>query len=323
MSARRLTVSAFIALGLATVWILAAQPPTAVPDVAAVPPPPVEGPVPVVLAAGDIARCEADADERVAALVKARAGVVLTLGDHAYTAGTSEEFEECYDPSWGELKQRTRPVPGNHEYKTFGAEPYFEYFGRNAGQPAVGYYAYDLGTHWRAIALNSNCEHIAGGCDENMFDLRESAQVAWLKRELARNADKNILAYWHHATFSSGYHGSGDEGSEFWEVLHAAGADIVLVAHEHHYERFAPLDGEGDIDHEQGMRQFVVGTGGGALRPFTDPPLAGTEVRNADVHGALRLELHPSSYRWEFLSVQGSSFSDEGIEDVRGHDDPA
>jgi acid phosphatase type 7 len=267
-------------------------------------------PVPVVLAAGDIARCQDDADERVAELLDDLEGIVITLGDSAYPSGRPEDYEECYGPSWGRHRVRTRPALGNHDYETPGAAGYFSYFGRQAGDPGKGYYAYPLGTRWRAIVLNSNCEHVPGGCEEG------SPQVEWLREELAAHPDKNILAYWHHALYSSGDHGGSDRAQVFWEVLQEAGVDLVLVAHDHNYERLAPLDAKGDPAPLGGIRQFVVGTGGGTLRPFPGPALPATEARDDATHGVLRVELHPESYRWEFLPAAPGTFRDSGSSPV-------
>jgi acid phosphatase type 7 len=109
------------------------------------PPPPPSGNV--IVAAGDIAHCANDADEATARLVRGIDGAtVLTLGDNAYPDGSAQDFEECYEPTWGPFKERTKPVPGNHEYETEGARGYFDYFGEAAGDPDEGYYSYDLGS---------------------------------------------------------------------------------------------------------------------------------------------------------------------------------
>jgi len=261
---------------------------------------------PVVVAAGDIADCRRESDEATARLVRGVNGTVLTLGDEAYPAGTAEDFGECYDPTWGRFKDRTKPVPGNHEYDTEGAEGYFEYFGKAAGDPDEGYYSYNLGS-WHLVALNSNCEEI-GGCDES------SPQVSWLEADLAANDDKGCtLAYMHHPRFSSGVkHGNTHYIKPLWEVLYEAGADVVLSGHEHNYERFAPQDPGGGADPQRGIRQFVVGTGGGkGLYPILEP-LANSEVHNDETYGVLKLTLNPKSYEWRFVPVEGETFSDSG-----------
>jgi hypothetical protein len=96
-----------------------------------------------------------------------------------------------------------------------------------------------------------------------------------------------------------------------WDALYAAGADVVLVGHDHHYERFQPLSPTGQPDEKRGIRQFVVGTGGKNLYPIVKVQ-PGSEVRNADSFGVLMLTLRPTSYDWRFAGVAGSSFTDSG-----------
>ena len=186
---------------------------------------------------------------------------VLVLGDIQYEFGDLDAFEASYDATWGRVKSSTRPVPGNHEYATAGAAGYFEYFGTAAGDPAKGYYSLEIGD-WHVIALNSNCAEV-GGCDAG------SAQERWLRSDLAAHPARCTLAYWHHPRYSSGMHGSDRAYRAFWQALYDEGADVVLVGHDHDYERFAPQDATGRRDDERGIREFVVGTGGRSLRRFT------------------------------------------------------
>jgi uncharacterized protein YjdB len=95
--------------------------------------PPVS-PSAVLVGAGDIAHCGSQGDEATAALLDGIAGTVITLGDNAYEHGTLAEYNNCYQPSWGRHKARTRPAVGNHEYVTPGASGYFDYYGGGAGQ---------------------------------------------------------------------------------------------------------------------------------------------------------------------------------------------
>ena len=260
---------------------------------------------PVVFAAGDIAHCASGGDESTARLLASTRGTVLTLGDNAYRDGTSEEFADCYDPSWGRYKHRTKPSPGNHDYQSEGAAGYFGYFGEAAGKPSRGYYSYDLGS-WHVVSLNSNCEEV-GGCDTS------SPQARWLEADLSGNADKRCtLAYWHHPLFSSGEeHGSTPEVKPLWETLYEAGADVVLSGHEHNYERFAPQDPDGVADPERGIREFVVGTGGVSHYPILDP-IANSKVHNDDTYGVLKLTLRSEGYDWRFVPVEGARFTDFG-----------
>jgi acid phosphatase type 7 len=112
----------------------------------------------VMVGAGDIAGCNSSGDEITAKLVvgvltQNPGASVFTLGDNVYSNGTSQEFTDCYNPSWGNYKARTRPVPGNHDYNTPNATGYYGYFGTKAGDPSKGYYSYDLARRLAAAKL--------------------------------------------------------------------------------------------------------------------------------------------------------------------------
>jgi hypothetical protein len=253
----------------------------------------------VIAAVGDIAVCGSNGDEVTAALLDSlRADTILTLGDNVYQNGTAGEFAVCYDPSWGRHKARTRPSPGNHDYNTSGAAGYYAYFGAPAGPPGRGYYSFDAGA-WHLISLNSNVPAGAG-----------SAQLAWLRADLAANRTACALAYWHHPVTSSGPNGDYPHMGEIWDVLDSAGVDVILAAHDHSYERFAPQTSTGVADSD-GIRQFVVGTGGAPLRPFVTIR-ANSEVRNSSSWGVLKMTLRPDRYDWEFVAAPGTGFSDQG-----------
>jgi hypothetical protein len=259
---------------------------------------------PVLVGTGDIASCSRSGDSKTAALVEGIAGTVFTAGDNAYESGSPSEFQNCYDPTWGAFVGRTRPSPGNHDYGTAGAAGYFDYFGSNAGPGDDGYYAYDLGS-WRIYSLNSNCDRAGvGGCGKG------SPQRAWLKADLAANPRTCVLAYWHHPLFSSGEHGNYPKMRPIWRALHAAGADVVISGHDHDYERFARQRPSG-VAASNGIREFVVGTGGAERRAFGSIK-ANSQVRNAGTFGVLKLTLHATAYEWEFVPVAGETFTDSG-----------
>ncbi|HEX6288978.1 MAG TPA: metallophosphoesterase, partial [Herpetosiphonaceae bacterium] len=269
---------------------------------------------PVLVGAGDIALCDSAgtpvaSTRATAALLDAIPGTVFTTGDNAYNSGTPTEFQQCYDPTWGRHKTRTRPTPGNHEYGTSGASGYFGYFGALAGDPGKGYYSYNLG-QWHIIALNSNCSALGNGSTSAGCG-STSAQATWLQQDLAANAAGCTLAYWHHPRWSSGAHGSSTAMSAIWQMLYDAGADVVLAGHDHNYERFAPLNGSGAVDTARGIRQFVVGTGGAALRSV-GTLLPTSERFHSSTHGVLKLTLHATSFDWQFVPAAGSSFTDQG-----------
>jgi hypothetical protein len=276
-------------------------------DAAAFPRPAPPAGSAVLLAAGDVAACPTERlanAEATARLLDMFDGAIAVLGDTAYESGAEDEFVRCYGPTWGRHLARTYPAVGNHEYLTPGAAPYFRYFGGAAGDPARGYYDYRLGT-WHVLVLNTNCEQI-GGCGAG------SPQERWLRAALAADPSLCTLAYMHHARFSSGSeHGSQPTLQPLWQALYDSGADLVLGAHDHHYERFAPKDPDGRLDPLRGLRSFVVGTGGNDLRGIgrLEP---GSEVRDASVHGVLRLTLDPGGYTWEFVPEPGRTFRDTG-----------
>jgi hypothetical protein len=251
---------------------------------------------PVLIGAGDIATCDRDHDEATANLLDTISGTVFTLGDNAYPDGTASNYADCYDPSWGRHKWRTRPAPGNHEYHVGDAAGYFDYFGRAAGPSDRGYYGYWLGS-WRIYSLNS---------EANL-----DAQADWLRRDLAAHPARCVLAYWHQPLFSSGEHGPETEMRPFFTILYEAGAEVVLSGHDHDYERFSPQTPAGSADWSHGITQFVVGTGGKSLRAF-GAPLPNSEVRHNDGYGVLKLTLEEGSYTWRFLSEAGQAFTDTG-----------
>jgi 3',5'-cyclic AMP phosphodiesterase CpdA len=268
-------------------------------------------PAVTVYAAGDIARCvhpdaawsgaAATAALVAAGLAADPRAAVLVLGDATYPRGAAAEFTNCYGPTWGRFKQRSWPAPGNHEYATGGAAPYFSYFGAAAGR---GYYSLRLGS-WRLFSLDSN---LAGAA--------QAAQLAWLREELAREPARCTLAYWHHPLYSSGMHGNIARMKEAWRLLYQAGAELVLSGHDHDYERFAPQDADGRRDDARGLRQFVVGTGGAFATPFLWP-LPNSEARDSNHDGVLKLVLGEDGYSWEFL--QARAYNDaSGVAPDRG-----
>ena len=274
--------------------------PTPTPTPAPTPTPPTSSAV--LVGAGDIASCGLTADTATAKVVSGIAGTVFTAGDNAYETGSAANFRDCYEPTWGAFKDRTNPVPGNHEYQTTGAADYFSYFGTRAGPPGTGWYAYDVGT-WRIYALNSNC--LVVGCSAG------SAQEQWLRADLAASPRACVLAYWHHPRFSSGQHGNNSEVVPLWDALYEAGAEVIVNAHDHDYERFAPQTPSGTANAATGIRQFVVGTGGASLRSFATIR-ANSQVRNSATYGVLKLTLGSSDYSWQFVPAGSGTFTDSG-----------
>ena len=205
----------------------------------------------------------------------------------------------AYEPTWGKLRDRTLPAPGNHEYLTRGAAGYFGYFHDRAGESGKGYYSKNV-CSWHIVALNSNIDTATG-----------SEQVKWLQKDLSENHLTCVLAFWHHPRFSSGAHGNNLHMAAIWTTLYQHSASVVIAGHDHDYERFAPLNSAGQRDEKHGIRSFVVGTGGAKLFDFS---MRGpdSEAWQANSWGVLKLTLQPDSYSWEFIPVADTKFHDSG-----------
>ena len=277
-------------LGLAACQKQPAEAPGAQPP----PPPPPALPAapPVVLAVGDIARCDLESDEATAALLDTQPGTILTLGDNVYPTGSVEAFTRCFEPSWGRHKARIRPAVGNHEYLEPNAAPYYDYFGAAAGERGKGYYSFELGA-WHLVALNSE---LRGDAFEE--------QVRWLREDLSAHPARCTLAYMHRPLFTS----MGVRNNAFvrplWDALYEAGAELMLNGHDHFYERYEPQAPDGRVDAERGVREYVVGTGGANFYPL-EPTQAHTALRLGERYGVLKLTLEEDGYGWEFLQTDG------------------
>jgi acid phosphatase type 7 len=299
-------------LGLGLVVLLALAP-------AAVRIPSAVAADPVIMAAGDIACDPADPNYNGGAgtasacrmkatsdlLVGGAPAAVLPLGDNQYEDGALDKYGQSYEPSWGRVKDISRPIPGDGDYGVSGAAGYFRYFGAAAGTSGQGYYSYDVGT-WHIIALNSACQKVSGGCGPG------SPQEQWLRADLAAHPADCTLAYFHKPRFSSGPDNTTVDA--FWRALYAADAEIVLGGDRHMYERFAPQNPDGVADPDpngtRGIREFIVGTGGKNLGSIGDVQ-ANSQVR-AKTFGVLKLTLHAGSYDWNFVPAAGQSFTDAG-----------
>jgi hypothetical protein len=272
--------------------------------------PPPEEPPPsgqstfVMAGAGNIAKCTNDRDEATAQLLDEVADFVVALGDNVRESSTLADYNNCYEPTWGRHKDRTFVVLGNHDYDAGNANGTFDYFGDRAGPRDLGYYSQDLGD-WHVIVLNDNSQFVPYAAG--------SPQDQWLVADLEANTKPCILAMWHQPLFTSTQPGEAQVRSSrriLWERLYGAGADVVLNAQQHHYERMAPMSPDGSRDDAAGIRQFNVGTGGEVVEAPT-AIFPNTEVFGG-VYGVLKLTLRPGGYDWEFLAVPGEQFGDSG-----------
>ena len=253
----------------------------------------------VLVGAGDIADCASSGDSITASLLDGIPGTVFLAGDNAYPNGATSDYANCYAPTWGRHKARTQPAPGNHDYQTSGASGYFGYFGPAAGDPAKGYYSYDLGD-WHIVALNSNIAHTAG-----------TTQEQWLRADLAASPKRCTLAYWHHPLFTSGPLADTSTRA-LWQALYDYGAEVIVVGHEHYYERFAPQTAAGAADPAYGIREFVAGMGGAGLFSQATTHPANWETGNDNTFGVLKFTLTSGGYSWQFVHAPGKTYADSG-----------
>jgi hypothetical protein len=288
------------------------------------PPPPPPGGDPVVVAVGDIAQPPSGSHSEqsaTAALAQTfHPNAVLVLGDNQYNDGAYSEYTGSYDLSWGQdFNSMVHPVPGNHEYSTSGAAGYFQYFGGKGvtTNPPGGYYSFNVGS-WHIVALNSNCSD-SQGCSDAIDGGATSAEITWLKSDLAANPEPCVLATWHHPLFSDGWTlgTAGVDGgiAQLWSALYGAHADVVLNGHDHLYERYTQEDPSGAAT-TSGIREFVVGTGGEGLNGLTANPST-LQASDSKDFGVLVLTLHATSYSWKFVTT-GHATVDSGTTTCHG-----
>ena len=272
----------------------------------------------VMIGAGDIARCDERGDEQTASIVdsvlKADSvanveNVVFTVGDNVYPVGSAREFESCWASSWGNpetsIMKFIRPSPGNHDYDTRNAEPYYQYFGERAGPGKRGYYSFDIGD-WHVVSLNSELPPVRGR------QVQARAQEGWLEKDLADNKRVCTVVYFHRPLFSSGEHGESPAVRRLWDIMFRHRVDLVVNGHDHHYERFIPMAPSGVPDSINGIEQIIVGTGGGTLRGVSNPGARNSAATVHGYYGVLKLSLGDGEYRRAFLDTRGRVWDEGG-----------
>lgn len=266
-----------------------------------------------VYVTGDIADCRLESVDRAAARLTTElvpdGATVLATGDMTYPWADMATLLACYEPTWGRHRARTLAVPGNHDYVDGSTRDFRRYFGLDGVAVSDEFVAYArrLSDEWLLVALDSN---VSGAAMQR--------QVEWLQRTLdaersaapashaTTRSPRCLAVMWHTPVYSSGWHrGSGDPMRPLWRLIDAYDADVLLSGHEHFYEAFDPIDGDGRkrADDGEGVRQFVVGTGGAHLYGFWRPPYA-SRARVLQ-YGVLELTLKAESYAWRFLDTDG------------------
>ncbi|MEA2198489.1 MAG: acid phosphatase type 7 [Solirubrobacteraceae bacterium] len=267
--------------------------------------------------------------------------LVAILGDEQYQNGYYQDFESSFDKYWGAFKFLQRPAPGNHEFYDNHGQPgvrgygYFDYYNgiqhsadgseldtavsstvtqptpQQYGQAGPfgttgnGWYSYNLGD-WHLISLNAECNKEPGGCSPTGSWF--ASETAWLAQDLNQNHSRCTVAYWHQPTFSSTASPSTSDSAEgqaadtWWQLLYRHHATLVLNGHDHVYSRFAPMDPAGNYDPKNGIREFIVGTGGESLDTVT-PSTPNLQAWSDQYYGDIKLTLKPDGYNWDFESA--------------------
>jgi hypothetical protein len=263
--------------------------------------PPINGAPFIVAAGGDGASGETNAGNVSNLIVSLNPNLFLYLGD-VYEKGSVTEFYNWYGTSatnFGRFRSITDPTIGNHEYTGGKAPGYFDYWNN-----IPSYYSYNAGG-WHFISLNSNYLY------EPVGPL--STQFKWLQQDLAANSGVCTIAYYHHPFFDIGPEGSTVQMSDIWKLLAQYGVDIVVNGHDHDYQRWVPLDGNGNPN-PTGITEFVVGSSGHGMQTITnsDSRVAYSNATNPAAFGVLLLQLNQSSANFSYRSINGSTL-DSGV----------
>jgi chitodextrinase len=252
----------------------------------------------VVAAAGDGAGGEQSETGTVNEIASWNPNLFLYLGD-VYEKATVTEFYNWYRPTdsfYGRFRPITDPTIGNHEYENGQAPGYFDYWDN-----VPRYYSFDA-NGWHLVSLDSNASVTP--------TVQGSPQYNWLLNDLTANTNPCVVAYFHHPLFNIGEEGSELSMVEMWSLFTQKGVDLVLVAHDHTYQRWQPLDASG-APSASGVTQIVVGTGGHALGSFiqSDPRVVAT----ATEYGALRLVLNSEGAGYQFVTAQGQTLDSGSV----------
>jgi alkaline phosphatase len=264
-----------------------------------------------VAAVGDIHPPSTSSNASATAAIAARADLILGLGDYQYESGSMADYNRYFDRSWGPNVPKMYPVLApNHDgyWQDNDTLRYWNGGGASGVRSPVTLrpltpYSFNRGG-WHFVALPDACYRVAG-CDAG-------AVRAWLAGDLAANPTACTVAWFHQAYFTSATsgHGAYDEVAPWVKVLVEHRVDVLLQAHNHTYERFAPQN-EGRGADPAGIQAFVVGTGGIGLYPFTGTA-PNSVTRQSDTFGVLELTLGAGAYRWEFVRAAGGGYTDRG-----------
>ena len=227
-----------------------------------------------ILAFGDSGNASAEQLAVRDEFMKRDYDVFLHLGDMAYNDGTFVEFKERVFDIYADLLHRTPtwPTMGNHEVKTDGGQPYLDlyYLPEVALNPAHNehYYSFDYGdVHFVSLDSNDAFLIAAAALDSSS----DTTMLDWLRDDLANSQKPWKVAFFHHPPYSSSERDPNFiVRNSLLPILEGGGVDMVLVGHDHHYERsYAIKEGSVSSHQEGGIFYFVAGAGGAGMREAT------------------------------------------------------
>ena len=255
----------------------------------------------IVAAAGDGASGEISSTGVANLIATINPNLFLYLGD-VYENGSTSEFYNWYGNNGSNFSAFlgiTDPTIGNHEYTGSSAAGYFDYWNN-----IPNYYSFNAGG-WHFVSLNSNTSRIA--VDPS------SAEYTWLASDLAANAQACTIVYYHQPLFNIGPEGPTTAMSAIWALMAQDGVTLVLNGHDHDYQRWVPLDGNGNPS-PTGITEFVAGGAGHGLQTIatTDSRVAFSDDLNPEAFGALKLALSTSGAAFSYINSSGTIL-DSGV----------
>lgn len=257
---------------------------------------------PFVVAAGGDGASGETASTNVSNLINTlQPNLFLYLGD-VYEKGSVAEFYNWYGTSttnFGRLRAITNPTVGNHEYEKGAAPGYFDYWNN-----VPNYYSYNAGG-WHFISLNSNSSVVATSAT--------SAQYAWLQQDLTANSQVCTIVYYHHPLYNVGPEGPATSMTDMWKLMAQYGVSIVVNGHDHDYQRWVPLDGNGNPS-PTGITEFVAGAAGHGVQTIvnSDARVAYSNSTNPGGFGVLLLKLNASGASFQYINT-GGTVLDSGV----------
>jgi len=239
---------------------------------------------------------------------------VITLGDNNYNDGLWSTIDKnigkdynqwikpyvgSYPPGGSSDINRFFPSPGNHDYNTTDAWPYYQYFDLMPYSQTSGkerYYGFVWGNvHF--FSVNSSKKEPDG------FN-HPSIQSAWLEEQMTNCVQNHLhwrIVYFHHSPYSS-----DKQSLNLRWPFEEWGAHVVLSAHSHTYERL-------EID---GLTYIVNGLGGKSIYDFGGV-VSGSQVRYNGDFGAMLFEtIGETQLRGQFIDVNGVQRDDFTITEI-------